>query len=195
MTWPHPCPHRILTHLPPHATTTTVPHPHLTLIHIAHSSTHNHKGKPLCHTCTYSMCHINFHTLQLSPMSACVYACSESHPAPPHPSTRNNNNSASPSFHPHLICPSIYNNNSTLPSSLLTHIVHPSVLTQQAISLLSFLCPHTTFTWFHGMQMCVSSRLFHTHDVLVVATVIMIYDHLERVWRWSRDGPECRNAC
>ena len=50
----------------------------------------------------------------------------------------------------------------------------------------------TLFTWFHGMQLHVSSRLFHTHDVLVVATVIIIYDHLERVWRWSGDDPECR---
>ena len=39
--------------------------------------------------------------------------------------------------------------------------------------------------------MRVSSRLFHTHDVLVVATVIITYDHLERVWRQSGDGPEC----
>ena len=39
--------------------------------------------------------------------------------------------------------------------------------------------------------MRISSRLFHTHDVLVVATVIIIYDHLEMVWRRSGDGPEC----
>ena len=92
-----PLPSHVLTHLPPHATMTTVPPPRLALVHIARPSTCNHDGaspscrpRPLCHTHTYGMCYPNIHTLRLSPtMSAHAYAHSESRPAlprlvPPH---------------------------------------------------------------------------------------------------------------
>ena len=175
-----------------------------------------HHPHPLHHTHTYGICYSNIHTLRLSPtMSAHAYMHSKLRPAPPHlvpphtttttvphpclaPTSSIPPHATATAPHPltHIVHPSTHDHNGTSPSHHpyplhLMHMYSPCMCSPSEPYPCSPWCPHTIFTWFHGTQMRISSRLFHTHDVLVVATVIIIYDHLKMVWRWSRMWKMC----
>jgi hypothetical protein len=92
----------------------------------------------------------------------------------------------------HIVCPSTCDHDSTSPSRrphLLCHIhaYSPRMREPSEQHPCSLVCK------------CVIHQgyLFHTHDILVVATVIIIsfcnncHDHLERVWRWSKMWKMC----
>ena len=96
-TWPPPCPHHVLTHLPPHTTVKTVPYLHLALTHITRPSTCDHNSASLLpHPSIY-----DDDNDMTSPSPS-------SHPHPPPSICNNNNDGASPSSCPHSHCPSLH---------------------------------------------------------------------------------------